>query len=191
MPRDDLPVRAFPTQASWEAWLAKQHAKSPGIYLKIAKKESGIRSVDYQQALEGALCYGWIDGLKLPLDAKYWLQRFTPRRPGSKWSQINCTKVMALEKAGRLQPAGLREVEAARKDGRWERAYAGMRDSTISADFQAALDQQPKARAHFARLSASWRYRILYRIHEVKRPETRARRIAYFIARLATGQPLR
>jgi len=191
MPRDDLPILAFPTQASWEAWLAKQHAKSPGIYLKIAKKESGIRSVDYQQALEGALCYGWIDGLKLPLDAQYWLQRFTPRRPGSKWSQINCTKVTALEQAGRLQPAGLREVAAARKDGRWERAYAGMRDSTIPADFQAALDKKPKARAHFARLSASWRYRILYRIHEVKRPETRARRIAQLVARLASGQPLR
>lgn len=191
MPRDDLPILSFPSQASWEAWLAKHHAKSQGCYLKIAKKNSGLRSVDYQQALEGALCYGWIDGLKQPLNKDYWLQRFTPRRPRSKWSQINCNKVSALEKAGRLQPPGVQQVKAAKQDGRWERAYAPASTATIPADLRIALAAEPKAKAHFARLSASWRYRILYRIHEVKRPETRARRIATLVARLASDEPLR
>src|SRR5262245_11678228 len=191
MPRDDLPILSFPSQASWEAWLAKHHVKSQGIYLKIAKQNSGIRSVDYQQALEGALCYGWIDGLKRPLNQDYWLQRFTPRRARSKWSQVNCNKVTVLEKAGRLKPAGVRQVEAAKQDGRWERAYAPASTATVPADFRIALAEVPKAKAHFAKLSASWRYRILYRIHEVKRSETRARRIAMLVERLSSDEPLR
>jgi uncharacterized protein YdeI (YjbR/CyaY-like superfamily) len=191
MPRDDLPILSFPSQASWEAWLAKHHAKSQGIYLKIAKKDSGARSVNYQQALEGALCYGWIDGLKQPLNQDYWLQRFTPRRPRSKWSQINCNKVTVLEQAGKLKPPGVQQVEAAKQDGRWERAYAPASSATIPADLRIALAAAPKAKAHFARLSASWRYRILYRIHEVKRPETRVRRIAQLVQRLASDEPLR
>jgi len=124
---DDVPTLAFRSQAAWEAWLTKHHLRAPGVLLKLAKKDSGIPSVSYQEALESALCFGWIDGLKLPLDERYWLQRFTPRRPRSKWSQINCAKVAKLEQAGRMRPAGSREVEAARQDGRWEAAYAGAR----------------------------------------------------------------
>jgi uncharacterized protein YdeI (YjbR/CyaY-like superfamily) len=191
MPRDELPTLPLRSQAAWEAWLAKHHATSPGLYLKLAKKESGIASVTYPEALESALCFGWIDGLKLPFDERYWLQRFTPRRPRSKWSRINCDKVAALEKAGKLRPAGLREVAAARKDGRWDAAYPGARAATVPADLEAALERKPKAKSNFEKLSGSLRYRILYYIHDAKQPETRARRIAQFVAKLASGASFR
>ena len=191
MPRDDLPTLPFRSQTAWESWLVKNHEKSPGVYLKLAKKDSGIPSLTYQEALEGALCFGWIDGLKLPFDERYWLQRFTPRRPRSKWSRINCDKAKELEMAGRLRPAGLREVAAARKDGRWDAAYPGARAALVPEDLRAALDRKPRAKSNFAKLSGSLRYRILYYIHDAKQPETRARRIAQFVAKLASGTSLR
>jgi len=188
---EDVPTLPFRSQAAWEVWLTKHHQKSPGVVLKLAKKDSGIPSVSYQEALESALCFGWIDGLKRRLDERYWLQRFTPRRQRSKWSQINCAKVVKLEQAGRMRPAGSREVEAARQDGRWEAAYAGARAWSVPADLEAALAKRPKARKRFETLTSSLRYRIYYYIHDAKKPETRARRIAHFVARLASNQPIR
>lgn len=188
MPRDSLPVLPFRSQAAWEAWLTKQHQKSTGLWLKLAKKDSGVPSVTYPEAVESALCFGWIDGQKQPFDEQYWLQRFTPRRPRSKWSKINCEKIEALQKAGRLQPAGLREVEAAQRDGRWENAYGSHRTITVPEDFQAELDQRPRSRKRFGELSAANRYAILYRLHDARKPETRTRRMKQILAMLAEGR---
>lgn len=188
MPPDPLPILPFRSQAAWEAWLSRQHATSEGLWLKLAKKDSGIPSVTYPEAVESALCFGWIDGQKMPFDGTYWLQRFTPRRARSKWSKINCDKIDDLAKAGRLRPAGLREVEAAKRDGRWENAYGSQRTITIPPDFQAELDKRPRAKKRFAELSASNRYAILYRLHDAKRPETRSRRLKEMIQRLLTNQ---
>jgi len=181
----DLPVLPFPSDRAWEAWLAKNHAASPGIWLKFAKKGSGIPSVYYPQALEVALCYGWIDGQLKSLDERYYLQRFTPRRPKSKWSKINCTKATGLIDAGRMKPAGLRQVEAARADGRWDSAYGSPSTITVPPDLRAALEKNPKAKAFFATLTGRNRYAILYRLYDAKRPETRAKRIAQFIEMLS------
>ncbi|MBV8083204.1 MAG: YdeI/OmpD-associated family protein [Chloroflexi bacterium] len=186
----DLPVISFATQAEFAAWLADNHASSRGILLKLAKKVSRIPSVTYAEAVEAALCYGWIDGRKDPLDATHWLQRFTPRRPRSPWSKINNAKAEALIAAGRMQPAGLREVESAKADGRWESAYYGQRDITIPDDLQAALDASPAAKEMFGKLSGANRYAILYRVHDAKRPETRERRIREFVAMLERGETL-
>lgn len=185
---DDLPVRRFASARAWEAWLAKQHAKSDGLWLRLAKKDSGIASVSYPEAVEVALCYGWIDGLKRPFDDAYWIQRFTPRRPRSKWSRINRAKADELIAAGRMQPAGLREVEAARADGRWEAAYPGQAAMEVPPDLTKALARNREARACFAVLTARNRYAILYQIEDAKRPETRARRIAQFVEMLARGE---
>jgi uncharacterized protein YdeI (YjbR/CyaY-like superfamily) len=188
MPRDELPILTFADQAAWSRWLREQHASSPGVWLKIAKKASGIRTVDHPQALEEALCYGWIDGQRLPQDESFFLQRFTPRRPRSKWSQINREKVTALIEQGRMQPAGLAQIEAAKQDGRWEAAYAPQSSQAIPEDFQRALEQNPEAHEFFKTLRGTRRYSFLYRIQDAKRPETRARRIEQFVAMLAKGQ---
>ncbi len=180
----ELPVLAFETPQSWEDWLKEHQADSPGIWLKIAKKEAGVPSVDYAQALEGALCYGWIDGQKAALDDNFWLQEFTPRRPQSKWSKINREKAEALMAAGRMQPAGLRQVELAKSDGRWEAAYTSQRQSGVPDDFQAALDQNPQAKEFFATLNSANRYAILYRLQTAKKAETRAAKIQKFIEML-------
>ena len=185
---DDLPVLELADRDAWAAWLGAGHASSPGVWLKIAKKGSDVRSVSYAEALEVALCYGWIDGQKRPLDDRFWLQRFTPRNPRSRWSKRNRTLVERLIANGEMAPAGLREVERARADGRWEAAYDSHATATVPPDLQAALDADAGAAAFFAGLDSANRYAILYRIQEARRPETRARRIATFVAMLAEGR---
>jgi uncharacterized protein YdeI (YjbR/CyaY-like superfamily) len=188
--KQDLPIIAFGSQREWEDWLAAHHATARGLWLKIAKKDSGIASVSYAEALEGALCYGWIDGQRAAYDGQYFLQKFTPRGRRSKWSRINRDKVTALEQQGRLQPAGQAQVEQARQDGRWDAAYEAQSQITVPDDLQAALDASPAAKAFFATLKGANRYAILYRLHDAKRPETRARRLAQFVAMLEAGKTL-
>jgi uncharacterized protein YdeI (YjbR/CyaY-like superfamily) len=190
MPQGDLPVHGFADPGAWESWLAQQHATSDGVWLKIAKKGSGATGVSYPEALEVALCYGWIDGQKGALDDEYWLQRFTPRKPGSRWSKINTEKAAELIEAGRMRPAGMREVELAREDGRWDAAYAGQRSMAVPEDLERELAGNEAARAFFATLSSANRYAILYRIADAKRPETRARRIAKYVAMLAAHETI-
>jgi uncharacterized protein YdeI (YjbR/CyaY-like superfamily) len=184
----DLPTLEFPTPEDWEQWLRENHASSPGVLLKIAKKRTGVVTVVYPHVLEIALCYGWIDSQRLPLDETYFLQRYTPRSKRSKWSQVNRDKAIDLIAQGRMRPAGLAEVERAKADGRWQAAYAPQRTATVPADLQAALDGNPKAKAFFTTLSGINRYAILFRVHDAKRPETRARRIEQFVAMLADGK---
>jgi uncharacterized protein YdeI (YjbR/CyaY-like superfamily) len=190
MARDELPVLGFETPAAWEAWLADNHAFSPGVWLKIAKAGSGARTLSHAEALDTALCFGWIDGQKGRLDDDYWLSRFTPRRPGSRWSSINTGRAAALIEAGRMRPAGIREIELARSDGRWDAAYPGQRASAVPADLQRALTANDAAREFFGKLSSQNRYAILYRIGSVKRPETRAAKIAKYVAMLAEGKTI-
>jgi len=187
---DDLPVHLFATRSDLEAWLGGNHGSSPGIWLKIAKKGSGVESVDYAEALELALCFGWIDSQKRGFDETFFLQRFTPRRPRGKWSQINRAKAEELIAAGEMRPAGLAEVEAAKADGRWDAAYVGQRAATVPDDLQRELDRNEAARDFFARLDSANRYAILYRLQEAKKPETRERRLRKFIAMLARGEKL-
>ncbi len=151
---------------------------------------SGIDGVDYAHALESALCYGWIDGQKKKLDEQHWLQRFTPRRQGSKWSKVNRKKAIDLIERGRMQPAGLREVEKAKADGRWEAAYTAQSKATVPDDLQAALDTAPAARDFFATLDSRNRYAILHRVEDAKKPQTRAARIEKFVAMLAEAKKL-
>jgi uncharacterized protein YdeI (YjbR/CyaY-like superfamily) len=190
MPPDDLPVMEFGSAQAWESWLDSHHASAPGIWMKIAKKGAGPGTVSYPEALEVAICFGWIDGQKARLDERYWLQRFTPRRRGARWSKINADKAEELIRAGRMRPAGLREVEAARADGRWQNAYQGQRSARVPADFAAALAASPAASEFFATLRGANRYAILYRIGSAKRPETRAARIEKFIAMLAAHETI-
>src|SRR5690349_16244177 len=165
MKQDDwLPTLAFAIPADWEAWLEAHHEDTQGVWLKLAKKGSGIPSISYAEALDGALCYGWIDGQKAALDADYWLQKFTPRRARSVWSRVNRDKVTALIAAGRMRPAGLRQVELAKEDGRWDAAYASQRAIEIPEDVQRALDANPQAREFFGTLNSANRYAVLWRI---------------------------
>jgi uncharacterized protein YdeI (YjbR/CyaY-like superfamily) len=187
---DDLPRRTFRSGQEWDEWLADQPASTPGVWLVIAKKGSGEDSLSYAEALEVALCHGWIDGRKAPLDDRWWLQRFTPRRSRSPWSEANRRAAEKLIAAGRMRPAGLAEVERARADGRWESAYAGQRTIQVPADLQAALDNDAEAAAFFAALNSANRYAILYRLQEAKRPETRARRLEQFVTMLREGRTL-
>jgi uncharacterized protein YdeI (YjbR/CyaY-like superfamily) len=184
VPPDDLPVLAFGSPQSWRDWLAEHHQTSPGLWLKIAKKGAATPTVGYAEAIDGALCFGWIDGQKGKLDDEYWLQRFTPRKPRSRWSRINREKAERLIAEGRMHAAGLREVEAARADGRWDTAYAGQATATVPPDLARELDLNPVAKEFFATLSSVNRYAILYRIQDAKRPQTRADRIAKYIAML-------
>jgi uncharacterized protein YdeI (YjbR/CyaY-like superfamily) len=188
MPADDLPILEFADRTAWASWLGEQPASSPGVWLKIAKKASGIPTVTHPEALEEALCYGWIDGQRAPHDESYYRQRFTPRRPRSKWSQINREKATKLIDQGRMKPAGRAEVEAAQRDGRWEAAYAPQSSQAIPEDFQRALERNPAAYEFFNTLRGTRRYSFLYRIADAKRPETRARRIEQFVAMLAEGR---
>ena len=187
---------AFPTTGAWRAWLADHHASANGLWLKIAKKAAADGTppsdgtLSYAEALDEALCFGWIDAQKRGLDADYWLQRFTPRKRGSRWSKINTQKADALIAAGRMQPAGLAEVESARADGRWAAAYAGSRSITVPDDLAAALAANPAAAEFFSTLNSNNRYAILYRIGTVKRPETRARKIAQYVEMLAEHKTL-
>ncbi len=187
---DDLEILSFATSDAFESWLAGHHETSPGVWLKFRKKAPGVVALDYAQALDVALCHGWIDGQKRAFDDQHWLQRFTPRRPRSKWSQINRDKVTRLEGAGRMRPAGLAEVERAKADGRWDAAYASPRNATVPADLAAALAAEPAAARFFETLDGANRYAVLYRVHDAKKPETRARRIEQFVTMLAEGRTL-
>ena len=190
MPPDDAPQLAFASDADWEAWLEEHHADPLGVWVKIAKKSSGIPTVAYPDVLETALCFGWIDGQRKALDDRYFLQRFTPRRARSRWSQVNRDKVEALLKAGRMRPAGIAEVERAKADGRWDAAYASVSTMEVPADLQRELDARPGAAAFFNTLNSQNRYSILYRLHDAKRPDTRARRLEQFVAMLEAGETI-
>jgi uncharacterized protein YdeI (YjbR/CyaY-like superfamily) len=186
----DLPTLSFASRDEWRAWLAAEHATSGGVWLKLAKAGSGIASVTYADALEVALCHGWIDGQKGGFDDEFWLQRFTPRKPRSRWSRINRDNATALIEQGEMEPAGLREVDAAKADGRWDAAYEGQRTATVPDDLQRALDANPAAAQYFSTLDSANRYAILYRVQDAKKPETRARRIDKYVAMLAAGEKL-
>ncbi len=190
MTPDDYPIRPFASKKKWQDWLAKQHDKSTGVWLKLAKRDSGIDSVTYDEALDVALCYGWIDGQKKGFDDKYWLQKFTPRAKKSIWSKINTEKVEKLIASGEMKPAGLKAIEAAKQDGRWQAAYASQKNMIIPEDFQVALDQNKKAKAAFAKLKSAERYSFLFRIHNAKKPETRAKSIQKFVKMLEQGETL-
>jgi uncharacterized protein YdeI (YjbR/CyaY-like superfamily) len=188
--QDGLPVLAFASRHEFEAWLGEHHESERGLWIKYAKKASGIDSVVYAEALEVALCHGWIDGQVASIDETYYAQRFTPRRARSKWSRINRDKATALIESGAMKPAGLAEVERAKADGRWEAAYASPTSMTVPDDLQQALDANPKAAEFFETLNKTNRYAILYYIHDAKRPETRARRIDKYVAMLGRGEKL-
>ena len=183
-------MQTFASDADWEAWLEEHHAASDGVWLRIAKKGSGVVTVAYPEVLDTAICFGWIDARRQALDDEYFLQRFTPRRARSRWSKINRDKAEALIAAGRMRPAGLAEVEMAKADGRWDAAYAGQRSMTVPDDLRRELDARPAAAEFFASLSSQNRYAILYRLHDAKRPETRARRLAKFVAMLEAGETI-
>lgn len=180
----------FKSAKALETWLKKHHASSDGLWLQIAKRGADEPSVTYAEAVDIALCWGWIDGQKNGLDDQHFLQRFTPRRARSVWSKVNVEKVAALTAAGRMQAPGLAQVDAAKADGRWARAYDGARTSVVPDDLQAALDAQPPAKAFFATLNASNRYAVLWRVQTAVKPETRARRIEQLVDMLARGEAI-
>jgi uncharacterized protein YdeI (YjbR/CyaY-like superfamily) len=186
----DASPTLFKNARAFETWLKKHHATADGLWLKIAKRGADEPSVTYPEAVEIALCWGWIDGQKKGLDDQHFLQRFTPRRARSVWSKINVDKVAALVEAGRMQAPGHAQVEAAKADGRWARAYDGARTSTVPEDLLAALEAEPKAKAFFATLNASNRYAVLWRIQTAVKPETRARRITQLVEKLARGETI-
>jgi len=189
-PAPEYPTLEFKTQKAYETWLAKNHAKVPGVWIKLAKKGSGVKSITYAEAVEASLCYGWIDGQSKSIDDTAWQQKYTPRGRRSIWSKVNIGKVEALIKAGRMQPAGLAAVEAAKKDGRWAAAYEPPSKAGVPPDLQAALDASPKAKAFFATLNSTNRYAILFRTQTAKKPETRAKRIKQFVEMLEKGEKL-
>ena len=189
-PRADLPIVLFEDQAVWAAWLAANHAESPGLWLRHAKKASGLASVSYAEALDVALCYGWIDGQKKSFDQASWLQKWTPRGAKSIWSKINREKVLKLIERGQMKPAGMAAVERAKQDGRWDAAYDSHSTATVPSDLQAALDSNAEAGAFFATLNSTNRYAILFRIQTAKKAETRAKRIQEFIGMLARHEKL-
>lgn len=184
------PKRRFESKEHWEQWLDKNHAKSSGIWLRLAKKDSGLTSVAYKEALEIALCYGWIDGQKKPENDRTWLQRFVPRSAKSVWSKINREKAEDLIKSGQMKRAGLEAIANAKKNGRWDAAYDSPSKASVPPDFRTALDASPRAQAFFARLESRNRYAILWRIQTTKRPETRARKIGEFIRLLERNEKL-
>lgn len=188
--KPELPIIPFASSDAWEAWLEEHHKASDGLWLKIAKKGSGLETVTYDQAVEIALCYGWIDGQVHKFDEYYYLQRFTPRRSRSKWSKINRQKVTELIERGEMKPAGLREVERAKADGRWDAAYDAPSTATVPEDLLRELEKNEKAREFFSELDGRNRYAILYQIQDAKRPETRARRIVKYVAMLAEQKKL-
>lgn len=186
----DLPVLLFPSQKDWHAWLETNHDQSQGIWLKHAKKSSGKESVSYQEALEEALCYGWIDSQIQKYDDRYYLQKFTPRGPKSVWSKTNTAKVKALIKAGKMQPPGLTAMNAAKQDGRWEAAYDSSSANKVPEDFQAELDKNPEAKQFFETLNKANVYAFCWRVQTAKKPETRKARIEKFINMLNRGEKL-
>jgi len=187
---DELPIHLFVAAEDLETWLEENHDSSEGVWLKIAKKGAPEPSVTYAEALEVALCFGWIDSQKRGLDETHFLQRFTPRRPRGRWSKINREKAGALIAAGRMRPAGLAEVEAAKDDGRWEAAYEGQGTAKVPADLQRELDANEAAAKFFVSLDPANRYAIVYRLDEAKKPETRERRLRKFVAMLERGEKI-
>jgi uncharacterized protein YdeI (YjbR/CyaY-like superfamily) len=185
-----LPILAFACQTDWEAWLAAHGAASSGLWVKIAKAGAGVATVGKAEAIETALAHGWIDGQIDRFDDRFWLTRFTPRGPKSKWSQNNCATAERLIATNRMQPAGVAAVEAAKADGRWAAAYAPQSRAEVPGDLAKALDAAPEARAFFATLKGANRYAVLYRIHDAKTAKTRAARIDKFVAMLARGEVL-
>jgi uncharacterized protein YdeI (YjbR/CyaY-like superfamily) len=188
--RDSLSCLSFASAREWEEWLEENHAACAGVWITIAKKDAGIESVRYPEVLESALCFGWVDGRREALDERFFLQRFTPRRPRSKWSRINREKAERLIAAGRMRRAGLAEVERAKADGRWEAAYESQSRTVVPDDLERELDTRPKAKAFFSQLSSQSRYAILYRLQDAKKPETRAQRLAKFVAMLEAGETI-
>ena len=187
----DLPVLAFESREAWDTWLGEQPETSKGLWLKLAKKSSGIASVSQQDAVDTALCHGWIDGQLDKFDQSFWLIRFTPRRPKSKWSEVNRARAIRLIEQGRMNPAGHKEIDRAKADGRWDAAYAPQSTVEVPDDLNAALLQNDKARIFFETLDSANRYAILYRVHEAKKPETRLQRIEKFINMLSRGETIR
>jgi len=187
---DSSATRLFKSKQNWAAWLDKNHSKNSGLWLRLAKKDSGLSSVTYQEALEVALCYGWIDGQKRPEDESTWLQKFVPRSSKSIWSKINCEKVRVLIANGEMKAAGLSAVDSAKNDGRWEKAYDSPSKATVPEDFQAALDATPRAKSFFETLDRANRYAILWRIQTVKKAETRTRKIQQFIEMLKKSEKI-
>jgi len=187
MPADG-PLLEFPDRGAWAAWLAEHGEASSGVWLKLARKDGGERSVTYAEALDVALCHGWIDGQKGGIDERHWRQRFTPRTVRSRWSKRNRQRAEELLALGEMSPAGLREVDAARADGRWEAAYDSPATAEVPPDLQAALDTDPAAREFFDGLDRANRYAILYRLQEARRPETRTRRLEKFLVMLREGR---
>jgi uncharacterized protein YdeI (YjbR/CyaY-like superfamily) len=188
--KPDLPVIAFKSQQDWDAWLTSQRTRSKGLWLKLAKKASGVASVSKQEAIDAALCHGWIDGQLDSFDEKYWLIRFTPRQSASKWSEKNRARALQLVEVGRMRPAGLKEIERARTDGRWNGAYASQSTAQVPDDLRAALEKNGKAKRFFETLDSRNRYAILHRIHNVKKAETRIARIEQFVTMLFEGKTL-
>ena len=184
----DLPVMAFPDQGALEEWLEAEHATAPGLYVKIAKKGAGVPSINWEQMVEVLLCFGWIDGRANRLDDSFYLQRVTPRRPKSVWSAKNVATVERLIAEGRMRPAGLAAVEAAKADGRWERAYGGPATATGPDDLAAALAAEPAAQKEFEALDRANRYAVLWRVLTANTPATRAKRIANLVQMLAEGR---
>jgi uncharacterized protein YdeI (YjbR/CyaY-like superfamily) len=187
---ESAPVKAFKAQKAFGDWLEKNHAKSSGIWMRIAKKDSVKKTITYAEALEVALCYGWIDAHKRPENDHAWLQRFVPRRPKSGWSKINRDKAIALMQSGRMRPPGLAEIERARTDGRWDAAYDSPAKAQVPPDFQRELDRKPRAKAFFETLSRINRYAIIWRLQTAKTPETRAQRVRTFLEMLEKGETL-
>jgi uncharacterized protein YdeI (YjbR/CyaY-like superfamily) len=180
----------FASKDDFEAWMEANHASADGVWIKVAKKGTGIPSVHPPEALDVALCFGWIDGQRKAIDETHYLQKYTPRRARSKWSKINVEKVAALVQNGAMRPAGVAEVERAKADGRWDAAYDSPSRIEVPPDLQAELDARPEAAAFFATLNSTNRYAILYRLHDAKKPETRARRLAQFVELLERGETL-
>ena len=189
-PKADDALEYFAKPADFERWLRKHHAKASCIWVKYAKKKSGIPSIDWNQAVDVALCYGWIDGQAKSLDGTYSMQRFTPRASRSKWSKLNCERIARLTNAGLMQPAGLAEVERAKADGRWEAAYDSPANAKVPDDLAKALAKSAKAKKFFDSLSSTNRFAILYRLQEAKKPETRVRRLEKYIEMLKKGEKL-
>lgn len=188
--RAGLPVLGFASAAKFEAWLRRQPPEAAGLWLRLAKQGAGVASVSKAEAIEVALCHGWIDGQLQPYDERFWLVRFTPRRRGSRWSQVNRATADRLIAGGRMAAAGLAEVEAAKRDGRWDAAYAPQSRAEVPPDLQAALDANPAAAAFFATLKGANRYAVLYRVQDAKTDKTRQARIAKFVEMLACGEVL-
>lgn len=186
----ELPIILFAQPSDWANWLGEHHESQAGVWMRLAKKGTGIQSISYAEALDSALCYGWIDGQKKSYDGDSWLQKFTPRGKKSIWSKVNCDKVDVLIANGQMQPAGLRAVAAAKQDGRWDAAYDSQSRATVPDDLETALTANPAAKAFFATLNSTNRYAILFRLQTAKTEATRAKRLQQFIEMLAKGEKL-